>query len=280
MMNKETISADQNASTLSTALVALSANAGISLTFGGKRIWIDALHKMPAQGPDGYSHVTPDMWDRMRLDSAFTDPDLICFTHYHDDHCSQEMAAQALHAFSKAGLILPGPPSTPGSFPGALILSGHRVVIRSDDLTLRFIRLPHEGAQYRNVSMYGLVISSHDRTILVGSDCETASLRLADLLRDELKGTRIDLAILPFPWLTLRKGRAFLEQNIRPAHLILYHIPFEADDINGYRDAVHRSADEFLRTHGSDHMDVRLLEDPLQAELVILQKPGTRSMEE
>lgn len=270
MMNRETISADQNTSAVSTALVALSANAGISLTFGGKRIWIDALHKVPPGGPDGYSHVTQDMWDRMRSDSAFIDPDVICFTHFHDDHCSQEMAAQALHVFRNTELILPGQPQTPGSFPAAMVLSGHQVVIRSDDLTLRFIRLPHEGAQYRNVAMYGLVISSPDKTILVGSDCETASPRLADFLRNELKETRIDLAILPFPWLTLRKGRAFLEQNIRPAHLILYHIPFEEDDINGYRDAVHRSTASFLQTHGSDHMDVRLLEDPLQAELVML----------
>ena len=70
--------------------------------------------------------------------------------------------------------------------------------------------------------------------------------------------------------MTLRRGRAFLEQYIHPDHLILYHIPFEQDDLNGYRKAAEKAVDAFLQTHGSGHMDVRLLQDPMQAELVML----------
>ena len=38
--------------------VTLSANAGIALSFGGLRVWVDALHdqKIP-----GFSTVTPDL---------------------------------------------------------------------------------------------------------------------------------------------------------------------------------------------------------------------------
>ena len=250
--------------------VALSANAGVSITLAGMRIWIDALHRLPSGERDGYSHVSSAMWSKMQKDSAFTDPDVICFTHCHRDHYSEEMALQAVGVFKKAGLILPEPLSIVNRFPRTMVLTGHHVTLSLGDVTLRFIRLPHEGPQYRNVIMYGVVISSPDRNILVASDCETASPRLADVLRSELKGMPIDLAILPFPWMTLRKGRSFLEQNIHPDHLILYHIPFEEDDVNGYREAAEASVSSFLQMHGDDHMDVRLLDYPLQTELIMM----------
>ena len=249
--------------------VALSANAGISVTFARQRIWIDALHKAPAR-PDGYSHVTPQMWEQMQKDSAFADPDLICFTHCHDDHYSEELALRALSRFTKAGLILPCPLSQVDRFPRTMVLSGRHVTAQVGDVSISFVRLPHEGAQYSNVAMYGMLLRAHGRSILVGSDCETASPLLADVLRNEWKESPIDLAILPFPYLTLRKGRAFLEQHIRPAHLLLYHIPFAEDDVNGYREAAFRALDDFIRKHGEGHMDVRLLANPMQTELLLL----------
>ena len=250
--------------------VALSANAGLSVSLAGRRLWIDALHRLPEGRIDGYSHVTEAMWEKMKKDSAFADPDLICFTHCHEDHYAEEMAIRALDTFKKTNLILPEPLSYASRFPRTMVLSGRKAATHIGDITLTFIRLPHEGPQYANVIMYGLVISAYGRNIFVAGDCETASPLLADMLRNELKDTPIHLAVMPFPWMTLRRGRAFLEQHIHPAHLLLYHIPFAEDDVNNYREAAEQSVAAFMQAHGRDHMDVRLLEYPMQTELILL----------
>ena len=50
-------------------------------------------------------------------------------------------------------------------------------------------------------------------------------------------GASIDLAVLPFPWITLPRGRAFVEQVIRPGRLLIHHLPLPEDDTYGYRPA-------------------------------------------
>lgn len=47
----------------------------------------------------------------------------------------------------------------------------------------------------------------------------------------------VDLAVLPFPWVTLPKGRAFVEEVIRPRRLLVHHLPLPEDDLYGYRPA-------------------------------------------
>ena len=44
-------------------------------------------------------------------------------------------------------------------------------------------------------------------------------------------------AVMPFPWVTLPKGRAFVEEVIRPRHLLVHHLPLPEDDLYGYRPA-------------------------------------------
>ena len=73
--------------------------------------------------------------------------------------------------------------------------------------------------------------------------------------------TRIDLAILDFPWITLRGGRAFLESHIRPTHIVAYHLPFAEDDGNGYRLAAAKAAQRMAG-------DVRLLLEAMQTEII------------
>lgn len=64
--------------------------------------------------------------------------------------------------------------------------------------------------------------------------------------------------------MTLRKGREFLEREIRPRHLLVFHLPFAGDDRAGYRAAAARMIG---RLEGIP--DVRLLQDPLQREEIL-----------
>lgn len=122
-----------------------------------------------------------------------------------------------------------------------------------------FMRLTHEGEQYREVPHYGCILEYDGFRVLIAGDCAVADPQL----RDFIGGRPIDLALLNFPWVTLRKGRHFIEQAIRPEHLVVYHLPFPHDDRWGYRDAAVKGAGQLQGVP-----DVRLLLEPFQREIL------------
>ena len=234
---------------MSCCQVTLSANAGTALSFGGLRLWVDALHN---QKVPGFSTVAPELWEAIQIHPAFAAPDLLSFTHCHPDHFSHGMTREALGRWPQAKVVLPE-----DRFPGQALLTGRRERVRLPDLTLDFIRLPHEGPQYANTPHYGCILESRGFRILITGDCKLCAPELAEFLRED---GPIDLAILDFPWLTLPRGRRFVQEHIRPKTLLVCHLPFSGDDLYGYRTAALKSAPLL------ENVDVRLLQEPLQQE--------------
>lgn len=230
--------------------VTLSANAGIAIEVAGCRVWVDALHDEKVAG---FSTLTPELQKQMLKCSAFFGPDAICYTHCHPDHYSHTLTAAARELWPKAKLFAPEP-----EFADQVLVKGEDTVFALNDLLLRFIRLPHEGAQYADVKHYGLILSIEGQNILIAGDCATASPALAKAVGD----IPIDLAILDFPWITLRRGQGFLQNVLGARHLVICHLPFQQDDTEGYRQKACKAA----RTLG--HWDVRLLTEPLQTEMI------------
>ena len=222
--------------------VTLSANAGVAIECGGYRIWVDALHDRKV---NGFSTVDPQLQAGLLKSPAFAHPDFICYTHCHPDHFSDELTRKALKLWPNAKLLLPEQ-----VFDEQILVSGEEYTYRSDGISIRFIRLPHEGEIYADVTHYGILITIGGKQILIPGDCETAYLGLAEALQN----VNVDLALLNFPWLGLRKGRAFLEKYMNPAYTIAYHLPFEKDDRAGYRKATEKAV-------GSEGL---LLWNPLQ----------------
>lgn len=222
--------------------VTLSANAGVAIQCGGYRIWVDALHD---QKVEGFSTVDPQLQAEMLKSPAFAHPDFICYTHCHPDHFSEELTREAKRLWPNAKLLLPEK-----IFEEQILVGGEEYIYRDDGISLRFIRLPHEGEIYADVVHYGILIEIGGKQILIPGDCETAYPGVGKVLRN----LHVDLALLNFPWLGLRKGRSFLEKEMKPARVIVYHLPFEKDDIAGYRKAA-------VKAVGSEGM---LLWNPLQ----------------
>lgn len=211
----------------------LSANAGGALQLGQHRLLIDALHvgKLP-----GFSTLDHSLRQQIFEHPDFVNPELICLTHTHPDHYSEALIQKARMRWPSAKLSSPE-----GEQP-----------VTCGDLQLTYIPLPHEGAEYENVPHFGILIQCQGKHILIPGDC-----RLADnALVQAVAGISIDLAILNFPWLTLKKGRECLETVLQPKHCVFWHLPFAGDDINGYR----RSAEAALL-----HYPGQLLYHPLQA---------------
>lgn len=211
----------------------LSANAGGALQLGQHRLLIDALHegKLP-----GFSTLDHCLRQQVFNHPAFINPELICVTHEHPDHYSEALIHKAQTAWPNAVLCLPEV--------GQVVTCG--------DLQLTYISLTHEGAEYENLPHFGILITWQGKHILISGDCRIAD----DALLQAVDGLTIDLAILNFPWLTLKKGRACLEKVLQPKQCVFWHLPFESDDVNGYR----RSAEAALQQYPG-----QLLYNPLQA---------------
>ena len=205
-------------------------NAGIVCNLNGHRIWCDALHNIKI---NGLSTVTPERFEKMLESTAFGYPELIFYTHCcHSDHYSKKMNADIIEAFPKTYIALPEPDR-----PTDISITGMKHKLKIGDINLEFIRLTHEGSQYKNVLHYGCLISCEDKNILIAGDCMLCSKELEEYVADK----DIYAAIMPFPWITLQKGRAFVEGIIKPQQLIINHLPMEDDDIYGYRNAVQKN---------------------------------------
>lgn len=230
--------------------ITLSVNAGAVLRFGRTRFWVDVLHDHQVQG---FSTVTPARWADISAHPDFSEPNLIFYTHCHPDHFSRPLTAQVLHRWPFAEVILPDP-----LFEHQILLSRPREQLFLPNLSMRFARLPHEGPQYAHVAHYGCILEHDGFRVLLTGDCAVAAPELADFLAD---AGPVDLALLDFPWVTLRKGRQFIEQVIRPQHLAVCHIPFEEDDCFHYRPAVLKAVPQVQVP------DIRLLMEPFQREI-------------
>ena len=230
--------------------VTFSANAGLMIAWHGFRIWIDALHQEKTRR---FSTLTSDMWADLQCNAALEPPDLICFTHCHPEHYSKELTAKAHTLWPKALLALPKK-----DFSDQILLAGPEHSCKLGNVKITFFPLPHEGSAYAAEPHYGVLLQDGEARILVAGDCAVAT----PLLAEQLGGKQLDLAILDFPWLTLRRGRDYVESILRPIHLLLCHLPFPPDDCEGYLKAAQIAAQK------SALQDVRLLTEFLQRECI------------
>ena len=230
--------------------VTLSANAGVVLALDGYRLWVDALHKTKVPG---FSTLSPADLQTLWGHPAFAAPDALLFTHCHPDHYDKDLTAQAITRYPQAAPLLPEP-----EFPGVLPLHGPRDVRTLPGLRLEFARLTHEGPQFAAVPHYGCLVEQNGFRVLITGDCAVAGADLADWIG----GRSIDLALLDFPWVTLRRGREFINAYIRPRHLVVNHLPFREDEVYNYLSAAAKCAALMRPTVP----DVRLLTEPFQTE--------------
>lgn len=206
--------------------VTLSANAGVAIEIGGVRIWVDALHD--TQVP-GFSTLHDCQLRQLWTAEAFQSPDAIVCTHCHPDHYAPQLTEEACRRWPKARLFLPQ-----REFAEQELVSDNAYTAAVGGAALHFYRLPHENQSYTDdVPHYGLTITHGAEMILLPGDCAVASPTLLPLTAQR----HFRLVLLNFPWVTLRKGRDFIEQHISADHIIVCHLPFAEDDTEHFRAA-------------------------------------------
>lgn len=232
--------------------VGLTANAGVSVNWSGVRFWVDALHERKAAD---FSALSREQFDRVLTHPSFRDPDVMIYTHDHGDHYSRAYTGEALEHFPAAQVWAP---FRDGNVTEAL--ENGPVRRRVGSLEFCFYPLTHEGAEYSRVPHRGFTVSDGRHTLLFPGDAKLGSAELLPILAKQ----RIDLAVLDFPWIATAPGRNFLEREMRPAHILVCHLPFAEDDGPGYRRAAAASVKRLSCP------DVRLLLEPFQLETVEL----------
>lgn len=231
--------------------VTLTANAGVLIKCNGIKVCCDAFHDDKAVE---FSTVTPGMQQHILNSPAFSNPDMIFYTHNHRDHYTRPAAEQVQARWPGAMFVSPIEELDNGLF---LQAESHRLILGRTEFS--FKRLRHDGREYADLPNYGCLMNFAGFKVLVLGDCVVCNPVLAEWLKD----SPVDLALLNFPWLMLRRGRAFVDDVIRSRHVMFYHLPFAGDDVRGYRKMAARSLPLFAM-----HRDVRVLQEPFQIEAV------------
>jgi L-ascorbate metabolism protein UlaG (beta-lactamase superfamily) len=212
------------------------ANAGLLFTSGTTRLLVDALVR------DGIPpYATPDDAERRRLEAAqppFADVSAVLVTHWHEDHFSAEAAAAHLGRNPRAVLVsshevtervariaaAPGDRLRPVTPP-----PGQAEAIDVAGLRVHVLRLRHNPARRMPDQHVGFLVEGCRTLLHVGdADPETSNFTLLQTL------PRVDVAALPFWYMSGARARGFVSGSIRPSRVLAVHVPpQDADAVAG-----------------------------------------------
>ncbi len=229
--------------------ITFSSNTGVAIQFGDINILVDFFHnkKIP-----GFSTITDVLCGNILNFLKVCNPTVVFYTHCHPDHYSRQFTQIIKEEYQNVKLILTAP-----DFDNQMLLYKDEHIFSMGDLCMRFKRLSHEGKEFEDVPNYGCIMNYGNFRILIVGDCSVGNPELISFIN----GGTIDAVFFPFPWVALKKGRAFIESYIKYKHMFVYHLPFKEDDINGYIKATHKSIFD-------NDLDVCVLEEPLQTEII------------
>jgi hypothetical protein len=232
--------------------VLLTANAGVLICYHDKKILVDALH---SEKTNRFSRVSDGVLRQIvNGEGDFADVDVALVTHDHPDHYSKNWMMRLLERNPGIELISP--------VRDFLDRKNVHVVTRPKE-TLRFAgigitckRLLHDGSEYASVANYGYMLDIDGFRILLLGD-GAMDPKAIGAFKEDFKA---DLALLNFPFLTLKRGRDIMERVIGAPKTVLFHLPEVGDDINGYTASAQKT---LLRVYQNDP-SVRLLCESMQ----------------
>ncbi len=228
----------------------LVANAGVLVACGGQKLLIDALFdpaRVTGTEAGAFSGPTTQALEAMLAGRPPYDGIThLLFTHDHPDHFDAARTEAFLARNPVAGLVLPS--GMAGAYPALgghvragggrvyeldLPLGAWRGIHLGDTLALTVFRTPHAGGKnFADVEQYCFLLGeSGGESLLIAADSDY----LPDYFAQMLAGRRLDAALVNPLFLNRSDGRRTVTAGMRPARLLVYHLPFGGADPLGLR---------------------------------------------
>ena len=208
------------------------ANEGVLISAAGKQVLIDGLHRNE-RAFSHYAFLPPA--EREKLETAqapFDKIDLLLVSHRHYDHfhaegvglhlkqnpkavlvSSQQVVGEVAQNFKeyeaiKARVMAVTPPLK------------ERVDVKVAGIEFEMLGLGHGSGSFREIQNLGHLVKLGGRKFLHVGDVEPDAEIFAQF---KLNEAAIDIAILPFWFLTGKEGQTIIKEHIKPKHLIAVH---------------------------------------------------------
>ena len=251
--------------------ITLTANAGILLQTEKSSFLVDALH---VGGDYPFSRVPEEMLQLMNNgDNAFRNADYLIFSHSHSDHYSPDATLDYLKHNHVKRIILPDEEAPEDSVRERNLLQWleenkipawrfnqergkQHTYMLAPDVYLTAMCMPHISERFANLNCICLLISVGGRKILFTSDCDFQNEELFKIFGE----ANIDAVFINPLFFHEEAGRKILSNTVCPRHVLIYHVPFEHEDVLSMRALVRQD----IRKYGSDFSDVQILQESRQ----------------
>ena len=210
--------------------ITLTANEGVLLAAGDRKVLIDALF----QEYDGYPVAPADMQQALaRARAPFDGVDLVLVTHRHGDHFHPAQMAAHLRANRGATLVTSQQvidslqaganfsPSHDGQVLARTMPPGARRREMVNGISVEILGIPHGGERHRHVEHLGFIVDIGGRRVLHVGDTHISAETYAPFRLDT---ARIDVALLPAWAVTDDDARRAIARWIRPRQVVAFHL--------------------------------------------------------
>ncbi len=232
--------------------VLLTANAGVLICYHDKKILVDALH---CEKTNRFSRVSDGLLRQIvNGEGDFADVDIALVTHDHLDHYNKNWMMRLLER--NPGIELISPARDFFDRKNVHVLTRPKETLRFSGIGITCKRLLHDGSEYASVANYGYMLDVDGLHILLLGD-GVMDPKAIGAFKENFT---TDLALLNFPFLTLKRGRDIQARVIEAKETIFFHLPEPGDDINGYTASAQRM---LLKVYQNDP-SVHLLYDSMQ----------------
>jgi len=212
------------------------ANSGLLLTTKDKKILIDGIH---AENSPPYYSVPKKYIDKIRLNKEpFDNLDILFFTHHHPDHFHAMYTLDTLHRNSLLQLIGTSSVLSQLSYTANYIEDFQSQLkplslplYKSLSMNLKGIAfevtsLVHDGEAYQGVENFAYLIELKNKLILHVGDAQPT---ISNFQNAGLYGKKVDVLIVPFPFIGLVAGRKIIK-SMDPQLVLVAHLPNKEND--------------------------------------------------
>ena len=215
------------------------ANEGVLIASGEKEILIDGLHR---EYKRDYLFPPPEMQAVLENARAPYDKiNILLVSHVHLDHFHPESIGLYLKNNPKSVLASSGQAVdavAKGFADHEKIRSQIKTLTHEwrksvdmnlDGVPIKFLGLHHSGERFKDIQNLGHVIEIGGKKLLHIGDADMTPENFAAF---NLSQEKIDIAFIPYWFLTTPEGRAFVKDQFNPKQIIAVHIPpAEAEEV-------------------------------------------------